>query len=168
MAGAPGVENWRPVVGYESNYEVSDLGRVRNRHGRVLRPTPDKDGYPRLSLSAEGQAKNFHVHTLVLEAFVGLRPEGMEACHNNATRSDNKATNLRWDTQLHNIKDRDARGATYRGTRHHFSKLDPDDVRKIRKLLTMKFSQRKIATLFSVKQKTIYNIANHRTWKAVV
>ncbi len=43
---------WRPVVGYEGLYEVSDQGQVRRvapgmgtRPGRVLRARKDKGGY---------------------------------------------------------------------------------------------------------------------------
>lgn len=46
-----------------------------------------------------------YVHTAVLLAFVGERPEGLEACHNNGIPSDNRLENLRWDTRSSNRRD---------------------------------------------------------------
>lgn len=114
-------EEWRPVVGYEGLYEVSNLGRVRSldRHvamrwpghrqmirGRIKRlhesaPT----GYLATGLARDGQKVTKRVHLLVLEAFVGPRPDGMEACHNNGDMHDNRASNLRWDTKRANAQD---------------------------------------------------------------
>ena len=41
-----------------------------------------------------------------LDAFTGPCPDGMEACHANGDRSDNRAGNLRWDTVRENANDR--------------------------------------------------------------
>lgn len=46
------------------------------------------------------------VHLLVLEAFVGPCPPGLEGCHTNGDGLDNKLTNLRWDTHAANMQDR--------------------------------------------------------------
>lgn len=45
------------------------------------------------------------VHTLVLEAFVGPRPDGADACHENGNRRDARLTNLRWDSRSGNVQD---------------------------------------------------------------
>lgn len=111
-------EQWRPVVGY-AGYEVSDLGQVRSldrkvKHGartmsvagRVRKVQLDHDGYQKVSLSREGhRPKLVFVHHLVLEAFVGPRPVGQECCHGPGGRTDNRLTNLRWDTKSENMKD---------------------------------------------------------------
>ena len=52
-------------------------------------------------------------HRLVLLAFVGECPSGMEACHNDGDPSNNNIDNLRWDTRSSNIKDQVKHG------RHH-------------------------------------------------
>lgn len=46
-----------------------------------------------------------YVHRLVLEAFVGPCPPGMEACHWNGIPGDNRLHNLRWDTPSANNAD---------------------------------------------------------------
>lgn len=96
------VEAWRVIAGYE-NYEVSDHGRVRNTVTGTIRATcaNNSGGYPRLLL----RRKPHYVHTLVLEAFVGPRPDGMEACHRDGNPLNNRASNLRWDTHRANVWD---------------------------------------------------------------
>lgn len=108
-------ENWRPVVGFEGRYEVSDLGRVRRLArgrgsvpGRILRERDNKQGdgaYAYVDLWAENRPTRKLVHHVVLEAFVGPRPVGMVGCHGPGGHRDNRAANLRWDTQAANIRD---------------------------------------------------------------
>ena len=103
-------EQWRPVVGYEGWYEVSDEGRVRRvapgngtQAGRVLNQIWDK-GYARVTLSRKGQSERRRVHRLVAEAFISHRP-GNVVCHNDGNPANNRVGNLRWDTQLENVRD---------------------------------------------------------------
>lgn len=65
------------------------------------------------------------VHVLVLEAFVGPRPDGMEGCHNDGDPSNNRLSNLRWDTPLANWSDRRKHGRA--------GKLSIADVEEIRR-----------------------------------
>lgn len=122
-------ERWLPVVGFEGRYEVSDRGRVRStaavfprwvngveqiyhRKEYVKKLTRHPAGYMYASLfdrqtgRENGYAK---VHRLVLEAFVGPCPDGMEACHGNDVPGDNRLENLRWDTKRANHADKVAR-----------------------------------------------------------
>jgi hypothetical protein len=83
---------WRPVVGFEGIYEVSNFGSVRSvdrvvvchdgvkyrRRGQVISQQVTPKGYRSVSLLG---GKKFFVHRLVLEAFVGPRPEGCITLH---------------------------------------------------------------------------------------
>ncbi len=109
-------EEWRPVVGYESRYEVSNKGRVRSldrtvvtkhgvvkRHrGRIMKLHQTDGGHHGLRLSGDSGQRLVRVHTLVLEAFVGPRPAGLVGCHNDGNGSNNALSNLRWDTHGEN------------------------------------------------------------------
>jgi len=95
------IERWNWIDGYD-NYEVSSLGRVRSR--RFLKPT-NNNGYPAVNLSRNGAQKMYFVHVLVAEAFHGPRPEGMDCCHLNGDKTDNRVENLQWNTRSKNIKD---------------------------------------------------------------
>lgn len=123
-------EEWRAVVGYEGYYEVSSLGRVRSLDrvstlpnggsrfypGRVLAQSPaDKKHYRGVNLSVFGVAKMFMVHSLVAEAFLGPRPEGMQICHGDGDKENNRSGNLRYDTPTANIEDARRHGTIGRG-----------------------------------------------------
>lgn len=113
------IEQWRPVVGAEGWYEVSDHGNVRSLDreiqrtngtwrvkGKSLRPYPDSYGYLNLRISYPDGKRMRLVHQLVLEAFVGPKPTpGHCGCHNNDINTDNRAENLRWDIHDENMKD---------------------------------------------------------------
>ena len=119
-------EQWRDVVGYEGLYEVSDCGQVRTvartivrRNGRVqpapqriLRLKPTRQGYWRIGLTKElaGRQEFHFVHRLVLEAFVGPRPEGMECRHLNGDPGNNIVENLCWGTHSENSLDKRRHG----------------------------------------------------------
>jgi len=106
-------ESWLPVVGWEDYYEVSDQGRVRRivggqgscKVGRCKLLTVSNDRAV-VSLNRPGQQDTRQVHHLVLEAFVGPRPNGTECCHYNDNSLDNRLENLRWDTSAGNGLDR--------------------------------------------------------------
>lgn len=109
---------WRAVVGWEGLYEVSDIGDVRSvpritktergqRHlkGKPISSWSDGTGHRLVGLYKSGKVTNRSLHTLVLEAFTGPRPDGMEGCHNDGDPSNNSIGNLRWDTRKGNVAD---------------------------------------------------------------
>ena len=112
-------EEWRPVVGWDEIYEVSNHGRVRSKSryvrsrgsgkrlvpGRIRKLQTHKQGYRMVSLRQDGTQSFRLVHQLVLEAFIGPRPGGMVACHNDGDPTNNHVDNLRWDTQSANLHD---------------------------------------------------------------
>lgn len=110
-------EQWRPVVGYEGIYEVSDLGRVRSipriveregtqgdigAKGMVRKPHLTPKGYLRLQLARDTKTANCMVHRLVASAFLD-NPEGKaEVNHKNGIKHDNRVGNLEWATASEN------------------------------------------------------------------
>lgn len=122
------IETWRPVLGFEGTYEVSDLGCVRSldrttkggRHipGVLLRQASGPTGYRHVTLQLDGRRETRSVHRIVLEAFKGRRPVGMEACHGAGGPADNRLSNLRWGTHSENNLDRVAAG-----THNHARKI---------------------------------------------
>lgn len=92
------IEEWRPVVGFEC-YQVSNLGRIRAA-AKILKPQPSRGGYLFVQLSP-GQVSKY-VHQLVLEAFVGPRPPGLEGEHDDRDRTNNRLSNLAWKTHSEN------------------------------------------------------------------
>jgi NUMOD4 motif len=121
-------EQWRPIPDHEGYYEASTCGRVRSlnrvvtdRRGRTLRLRGQQlgwnfdhtTGYYRVGLSKNGVGRLRHIHSLVLETFVGPRPPGMEACHGPDGQLDNHLTNLEWNTPSSNSLDMRRDGTDY-------------------------------------------------------
>lgn len=167
-------EDWRPVVGYEGRYEVSDLGRVRSvehrdrrgvrRPGIILRLQRDSDGYRIAGLSRDGRVRSRKVARLVLAAFVGSAPERAEACHNNGDRQDNRLENLRWDSTKANAADRDRHGRTARGARSAVAKLTPARARFVRDLIWFGATRASAARVVGLNWSTVARLASGRTW----
>jgi hypothetical protein len=126
---------WLPVVGFEGLYEVSDTGLVRSldrtittvsrrglpyvqrRPGRLLRPGNNKtSGHLHVCLSGRNDRS---VHVLVLEAFVGPRPLGMEARHADDDPTNNHLDNLSWGTRSQNSFDAIRNGRHFQVRKTH-------------------------------------------------
>lgn len=75
---------------------------------RRMNPVINDKGYPSVNLTKESGTpyKTFRVHRLVLLAFVGPCPEGMECRHLNGVRADCRLENLAWGTRDENVEDR--------------------------------------------------------------
>lgn len=122
-------EKWKAVPKYEGFYEVSDQGRVRSldrivsdgrrMKGKLLSPNRLLRGHLHVGLWKNGKVENILVHRLVLLAFVGPCPAGMEACHWNDISDDNRLENLRWDTLSANSRDALRNGRHYNANKTH-------------------------------------------------
>ena len=100
-------EAWKEIPGFP-DYDVSNMGLVRSRkHGvQLLQPVFTHRGrYLSVSLFQNGKQTKRTIHSLVLEAFIGPRPDGLEICHNDGIRTDNMLANLRYDTPSANAQD---------------------------------------------------------------
>lgn len=161
------IESWRPVVGYEDSYEVSDLGRVRRTRGTrgfgagyVLKPFGDSDNfYPRVRLYRDKAFKRFLVSRLVAEAFIGPCPPGCGVNHIDSDPMNNRPGNLEWTTQLGNV-------LHALSNLRYPTKLQPDDVRAI---MASKGSgsSSKVAQRYGVSSAQVRQIWLGRRWASV-
>ena len=170
----------RHVPGFPG-YAVSDDGRVfscRRRGpsgqiGPVWKEMRQSNGggdkqynirYKIVILRRNRQKCTKPVHSLVLTAFIGPRPEGMQGCHNNGNRFDNHFTNLRWDTPIGNNSDKAKHGTLPLGANHFNAKYSDEEVMQIRQLWASGISQAKIGGIFNTTQACITDITRGKTW----
>lgn len=96
----PNEEIWRTIFKF-SNYEVSNMGRIRvTKSGKILKPDA-RTGYQRVTLIGDRQQrKYFGIHVLVAKHFIinGNPDKNDIVDHINHVKSDNRAANLRWYT----------------------------------------------------------------------
>ena len=114
------MEQWRPISGYESFYEVSDRGRVRSvdrivrsssrnggfrrRPSKILCQNRKRNGYLTVDLCKDGKIKTTLVHRLVADAFCSRDPGADQVNHKNLNKADNRADNLEWCTGKENAR----------------------------------------------------------------
>ncbi|CAA9365504.1 MAG: HNH homing endonuclease [uncultured Gemmatimonadetes bacterium] len=121
------VERWLPVPGLPL-HEVSDAGRVRSLSRTIIRSNGSpqrirgcvykmdnfrhpKTGYVRMRVRRAGRRVwSQTVHSMVLAAFVGPRPEGAVIRHLNGIRDDNRLENLCYGTPSENMRDKVVHG----------------------------------------------------------
>ena len=93
------IEIWKPVVGYEGLYEVSNWGRIKStKYGkeRILKLIKDKDGYLFVRLYKNGIIKNYFVHRLVAQAFIPNPDNLPQVNHKDENPINNVVSNLEW------------------------------------------------------------------------
>ena len=95
---------WRPVLGYEGIYEINRLGEIRRiKSGRILRGYMGRDGYKRVSLTANGQTKPFLLHRLLAVAYIPNPLNYPCINHKDEDKSNNSLDNLEWCTHRYNL-----------------------------------------------------------------
>lgn len=103
-------EEWKPVVGYEGLYEVSNLGRVKSVHRiversdgktqtvseKIIKQQIGTSGYYTIRISNMGVMKTYSVHKLICQAFYGHKPNNYKEVvdHIDGNRLNNNLANL--------------------------------------------------------------------------
>jgi hypothetical protein len=112
-------EIWHPCAGFETHYEVSNLGNVRsiervanNGHNngvrrlqsKMLKPCLSKSGYLLVSFCVDNIKSNHNVHRLVARAFIRNESNKPQVNHKDGDKLNNSVENLEWATASENTK----------------------------------------------------------------
>ena len=161
------------IAGYP-RYRVLSSGSIwSNASGSWKRRNliTDRHGYLKIGLGSGNQKRQHYVHKLVLEAFVGPRPDGMQCRHLDGNKLNNSLQNLRWGTSSENSSDARCHGTLSRGSRQSQAKLSESAVRDIR--LRVKQSkpqsgvQGRLAREYGVCDAIISQIVHWKKWRHV-
>lgn len=168
----PVVEQWRAIPGY-SNYEASDLGRVRRIAGRgivpgesrVLKPRTNNAGRLRVVLCQDEQRHDWLVHRLVLLAFVGSPPTPEHECdHKDFDTLNNRLENLEWVLPSENRR-RFWQAARRGGSKRGRARATLNLVSYIRELARMGVRSEQIARKVGFTRRNIEMIVGRKTWR---
>lgn len=155
-------ENWKTYL-EDSRYEVSDLGRVRNRlTGKTRNSVPIKNGYMTLLFSSPRKLR--YVHVMVLETFICPRPLGLTASHLNGDRKDNRLCNLVWETHGANIRRKKEHKTEPIGCGRWSAKITEEQA-KIAKYSTM--SEDKAAKMIGISRSQVNRIRSGKNWSHI-
>lgn len=172
---------YREVVGFVGYAVGSDgsvwgcLGRGKragqiDREWRLMTAHTRSKGHKRLPYQKVGLVKGgklYHlsVHAIVLEAFCGPCPSGMQGLHEDDNPKNNAIDNLRWGTPKANSEQRTRTGRQVRGSSVTGSRLTAEQVASARRRFAAGETQSAIAREFGVTQRAIWSIVRGKTWK---
>lgn len=174
-------EVWLPAPGYEGRYELSSFGRVRSLprvevstkgrrvvRGGFLSPGRNKDGYLVISLASEGKRRTMTLHRLVCRAFHG-EPTILhrEAAHLDGSRTNARASNLKWVSKRENHFHKRLHGTHGAGEAHPRAKLTEVTVRLALEKLAEGWTCREVGLLFGVSTSAVEDLRKRKNWRHV-
>lgn len=150
----------------------------------------EKHGHPKGCWIFQGTSTGYHVqvrvggrgkqyaHRVVWELTNGKIPEGKIICHTCDTYCCVKPSHLYLGTHKENARDRENRSfpngrpritseCYLRGSKHPSSKLEEQDIRSIRQLNNLGYTQKSLASMFGVNSQNISSIVTRKTWRHV-
>ena len=96
-------EVWKDIPGYEGKYSISDMGRLKNHSGVILKPMKCTNGYLSACLWKENRQKKILIHRIVAEVYIVNDNEYDEVNHKDEDKSNNVVTNLEWCSHKYNM-----------------------------------------------------------------
>lgn len=171
---------WRPVVGFNSDYAVSNDGRIMRlrdgkhgpyKAGQELKQHSSAAGYKYISVSKNDTYKKPYVHRLVTMAFIGPCPKGYEVNHKNGIKDDNRLENLEYVTRSENLKHayRELKVNRASGEDAARSKLTEIQVKMIRDLYAAgSYTMVELAEAFNITQPNVSYIIAGKSWNNIL
>lgn len=166
------MEQWKSLKGIVDcgdNYEISNLGNVRNVKTKKLRTPQLRDnGYLATMLSYKGKVKNYLIHRLVALAFIPNPENKPMVNHLDGIKINDWVDNLEWSTGKENSDHAYENGlANNRGSNNVMARLTESDVVEIKKLLVQNVLHEDIAERFSIAKTAIAKIQRGERWAYV-
>ncbi len=145
----------------DTAYLVTRDGRVWSEKSNRFLSGMNRGGYRRVDLAGVGR---FVIHRMVAELYIPNPHNKPEVNHINAIKDDNRVENLEWCTGKENREHATEMGLLPRGEDIPTAKLTKEDVFKIYKLKDNGVKQMDIAKQFNVKENTLSDVVNNKTW----
>lgn len=167
-------ERWRPVLGFDGLYEISNFGRVRSvsrwvkigngkrlSEGKIISQSL-KSGYPTVCLCNRGIEQHRNVHRILAEAFIS--GSGDVVRHLDGDKLNCVEENLAWGSYSENEADKKGHGRSVFGESHSQSKLTIEKVRQIREMHKRGITQLSIAKSVGVGRGAVGCVIRGETW----
>lgn len=155
-------EQFKPIIGYEDRYTISNKGRVYSIKNQQYLKTSNRVGYPVVCLYETATSRRMHtVHRLVATHFIDNPDNKPQVNHIDTDRQNNHVTNLEWVTGAENTRHALKNGLIVRRGIPH--KIKPADVLDIRRLHAAGTSIADIMKVYPVSAHTIRRIATFKS-----
>ena len=104
-------EIWKPLVGYESAYEISNFGKIKSNHvingkisNKIKKTYIASNGYESVTLSLNNVKKMNQIHRLLALTFIP-NPDNFPCVnHIDGNKLNNNLSNLEWCSYSENSK----------------------------------------------------------------
>lgn len=166
-------EEWKRIPYADKHYEVSNYGRIKSFcydkvNGRIVKPGVIK-GFLNVSFLSESKKRSFLVHKITAELFVEKSNTNQDTViHLDWNKSNNHHSNLEWVTKEEAYKRMFSRIHEKRRNSKEkiitYSKLNAEDVLRIKSMLQRGITQNVIAKLFCVSEMQITRIKRGENW----
>lgn len=175
------LEKFYPVVGYEGIYEINKNGIIKsivretNRCGRkpsgnIIKQVLGRGGYMNVALRKNTKQTSVLVHRILAITFIPNPENKPTVNHKNSIRTDNRLSNLEWNTYSENNSHAHKFGkqSNYYGEKHSQSILKEFQVIEIRaKYIKHKYTAPMLAKEYGTSKGAIVSILNKTTWKNI-
>ncbi len=164
-------EEWRPLVGYEADYAVSNHGRVKRtssttRTDRLFVGQNTSHGYRSAALTVQCKTKHVYIHRAVAMAFIPNPQSLRYVNHIDGDKTNNRLENLEWATPRANLIHRSRVLGKEIGDSHHNSTLRSHQIPTIREM-AKRTRHGVIAAQFGVSREAISAAVRGKTWFCV-
>jgi len=161
------MEIWKDIPGYSNDYQISNLGNIKNKEGLILKQKINKyRGDYKLVILWKYSNKMLSVHRLVAKTFIPNPLNKPEVNHIDGDKTNNRIENLEWVTHQENIQHAYKNGLA--GGKTYKSKLTDENVIEIKKLLNKGVLHKIIATKFNISPATVSMIKLGKRKKYVI
>ncbi|WP_312394784.1 NUMOD4 domain-containing protein [Chryseobacterium sp.] len=164
-------EIWEFIPGYDFNYQISNLGRVKSLVANkilILKKTLSNGKLKVLLYYKTGRYKNELVGRLVCSAFNGEPEENDVVLYKDGNRLNDTAVNTMWQSRKDSIANTfKTKGFPNKGDSNGMAKLNSEKVREIRRLRSEGNSYQKISLKYGVSISSVQNAVNFKTWKNI-
>jgi hypothetical protein len=132
-----------------------------------MKPSPNRFGYGRVNLRADGNSTLIIVSNVIARTFLGSPVVGDRVLHRDGNTANDTMINLRWGTAKDNSADSIEHGTWMHGTKNSKAKLDDDKIREIRRRVGQGERRATVAECFGLNVSTVGDIVRRKLWKHV-
>ena len=159
-------ELWHDIIGFDGFYQVSNLGRIKNKKGKILKPYL-QNGYLRVGLYKDKKIKSIYIHRLVATAFIPKIKDKNIINHKDGNKLNNNVQNLEWcnysENNQHAYKYKLKIAKPLFGDKSPHHKLTNKDIQYIR--ANWDYNTKDLANKFNITTTHIRRIIKNECWK---
>ena len=158
-------EVWKSIK--DSDYFVSNLGNVKNKHNKLLVQQINTAGYMSVVLFVNKLPVYCRVHRLVAEAFLEPTTIKLSVNHIDNDKLNNVSSNLEWMTLEENYKAAVRDGLMQHGEDRYNAVLTDETVVEILDLMREGFSDKDLAAHYGVVRSSMFKLRRGLSWQHI-